>query len=77
MDKIGVKIDLSTLKHSKSNGMCKRMMENLVKLTHAEITEGKEPNSHLNLFLREYRNTVNSLLVVCRLSCSLVVTQRL
>ena len=50
-------MEMSTPEHPQSNGMCERMMANLVKITHAAIAEGKEPTESLQSFLREYRST--------------------
>ena len=50
-------METSTPEHPQSNGMCERMMGNLVKITHAAIAEDKEPTKSLQSFLREYRPT--------------------
>lgn len=56
---IGCKMDKLTPQHPKSNAMFECMMGNLVKITHATITEGKEPEANLQYFLRECCSTPN------------------
>ena len=53
MGEIGVKMDLCTPEHPQSNGMVKKMIGNLVKITHAAVTEGKDLSELLQSFLRE------------------------
>ena len=69
MEQIGCKMDMSTPEHPQSNGMCEKMMANLVKNTHAAIAEGKEPADLLQSFLREYRATPHVSRVSLLLSC--------
>ena len=50
-------MDLCTSEHPQSNGMVEKMMGNSVKVTHAVVTEVKNPAELLQSFLREYRAT--------------------
>ena len=56
----GFKSSLCTPEHPQSNSLAEKFMSSLVKLTHASISEHKNPKTEITKFLMTYRNTPHS-----------------
>ena len=56
----GFETDLCTPEHPQANGQAEKMMSSIVKLTHASISEDKDPKEEITKFLLMYRNTPHS-----------------
>ena len=57
---MGFKPEKCTPEHPQSNGLAEKFMASIVKVTHAAITEGKDPRKEIQKFLVIYRATPHS-----------------